>query len=165
VPEGEQLGDGPQAADQVSADEGTEALESHRALVREVNRKIGAIYGYGGAVAFGTAGASVGVLGWWQGYFSFLPWIAAIVVFLMAMLILRAVLARVADTEYDRLASYCEANDVSVERMREHYGGHTAFPYFEALFEIRERRAAVGRGSDGGAAGDDDPSFDDESAS
>lgn len=127
-----------------SADEEGE-FEAHRAIVREINKKIGAYYGYGGAVAFGAAGATAGLVGWWWGFVSVAPWLLAAVVFLLVMLVLRALLARAADREHDRVTAYCEANDVSVEELRRHYGQQNVFPYFEALFEIRERRAQVGR--------------------
>lgn len=118
----------------------------HRAFIRQINKSLALAYGFGGgAVLLGVA--VLLVVAWWVGWiWSPLTWLAAVVGALIGMLVVRMVVYRRVDRLYDRLRSYCEANDVEPAVLRAHYDDDQLYPYFQALFELKERRKRLDRG-------------------
>jgi uncharacterized membrane protein len=125
-----------------------EEMEQHRPLIREVDRSLGTTYGYGGgAVLLAVAAVLLG--GWWTvGLVSGITWLSAITVALIGLFVVRSIVRRRARRLYDRVQAYCRANDIDVERLRSHYRGEDFYDFFEALFELEERRRRL-EGSDG----------------
>ncbi|MFW5966301.1 MAG: hypothetical protein ACOCV2_02230 [Persicimonas sp.] len=116
-----------------------EGLEGHRSFVREMNRAFGAVYGYGGAAVLAVT-AAVPVVGWWLGELtSPLLWLFGVIVFLGGLYVLRMVVRRRAGRLHERIERYCEANELSVDRLREHFHGEATYPYFDSIFEVVER--------------------------
>lgn len=114
-------------------------LEAHRSFVREMNGAFGVVYGYGGAVVLAVT-AAVPVVGWRLGELtSPLLWLAAVIVFLGGLYALRMVVRRRAGRLHERIERYCEVNELSVDRLREHFRGEATYPYFDSIFEVVER--------------------------
>jgi hypothetical protein len=114
--------------------------DAHRGFVREMNQGFSSVYGYGGAVMVAViagglvVAAKFGLLG------SPLVWIAAVVLFLVGLFVLRIVVGRRARRMYERIDQYCAINEVPIEEFRERYSGEGLYPYFESIFEVLERR-------------------------
>lgn len=123
--------------------EATHELDEHRAIVREIHGQFARAYGFGGtAVLVGVA--AVFAVAWWFGaLLSPITWVLAVTVGLVTLFGVRSVVYRRADELAERLQSYCEANDIDPGRLREHFGDDDLYPFFDALFEVRERRAEI----------------------
>lgn len=117
-----------------------EEAETHRAFVREVHRGLASVYAWGGALVVLAVSALIG-MGWYRGMlWSPLLWIGAIVTGLLGMLVVRWLVYRRADDLWERVEGYCEANGVDAETLRAHFGDDPMYQFFDALFELRERR-------------------------
>ncbi len=130
-----------QPAASAAADEtGAGPDDSHRGFVREMNNAFSAVYAVGGisvvalTVAVGVVAAQLGALA------SPLTWIAAVGVFLVGLFVLRVIVRRRALRLRERIRAYCQANDVPVDELRQHYDDGEAYPYFASIFEVIERR-------------------------
>jgi uncharacterized membrane protein len=115
-------------------------MERHRPLIREVDRSLGTTYGYGGgAILLVVVGVVIG--GWWTvGLASAVTWLAAITVALVGLFVVRAIVRRRARRLYERVQAYCRANDIDVDELRAHYRSEEFYDFFEALFELEQRR-------------------------
>ena len=116
--------------------------EEHRALVRELSRAMGMAYGLGGGGVLLLIGAIVAGAWWMGAIWSPIPWILAVVAALIGLMVVRMVVYRRADQLYARLESYCRANTIEMQVLREHYD-ESLFPYFEAIFEVKQRRQRI----------------------
>jgi uncharacterized membrane protein len=133
-----------------------EEMEKHRPLIREVDRSLGTTYGYGGGAVL-LAVAAVVLGGWWTvGLTSAITWLSAITVALVGLLVVRGIVRRRARRLYKRVQAYCQANDIDVERLRSHYRGEDFYDFFEALFELEERRRRLEGGDDDEVSADTD---------
>jgi hypothetical protein len=120
-----------------SADDDLPVLEQHRTLVRETDKTLANIYGYGGGAVLAVFGG-VELIGYLLGF----PWMAlpiAATSLLVALFVLRTFVNRKRGEYLDRVRAYCELNDVDPEALREYYTAEGIYPYFVALFETRER--------------------------
>lgn len=140
--------------------------EAHRPLVREIDRSLGAAYGYGGgAVLLGTV-LAVGLAWWWGALWSPLTWLVVVTIGLVGLFVVRSAVHRRAEQLRGRLEEYCEANAVTPRELRRHFGREEYYTFFEALFELQERRERLREemasetsaieSREGGAAGDGD---------
>lgn len=120
--------------------------EDHRAIVREIHRELAWIHGIGGTIVLLVlAGLLIGAwLAGWIG--SLLPWIGVVIVTLIGLIVVRMVVYRRADRLYDRLESYCQANDIDMQRLRDHYRDEELYLFFNRLFELKARRERLARG-------------------
>lgn len=134
-----------EANDIVEDDEsGGEAPESHRGFVREIARGVSFAYGLGGTAVLAIL-AGLLTWGFMAGHLlSPLLWIGTIVAGLTGLFVVRMVVYRRADSLYQRLESYCEANALEPSELRSRYAD--VFPFFEALFDLRERRQRIREG-------------------
>ena len=73
---------------------------------------------------------------------------------LVGLFVVRSIVRRRARRLYERVQAYCRANDIDVERLRSHYRGEDFYDFFEALFELEERRRRL-EGGDGDEVSDD----------
>lgn len=125
-----------EAADEQPAGES----DSHRGFVREMNSAFATVYGVGGVGVIATTLAVVlaayqfGQLG------SPLVWIAAVVVFLVSLFVLRIIVRRRALGLLEKIGQYCQVNDLTVDQLRERYASDKLYPYFASIFEVIERR-------------------------
>ncbi|MFP4600465.1 MAG: hypothetical protein ACLFVJ_19580 [Persicimonas sp.] len=130
-----ELLDDPQAVEK--ADD--EVVDEHRGFVREMNSAFSSVYGYGGGAVL-AALAAVVVAGWQFGRLgSPLLWIAAVVIFLGSLFVLKIFVRRRAERLLERIRQYSEVNDISPEILRERYGQEGLYPYFDSIFEVVER--------------------------
>ncbi len=124
---------------------GEEAFDpaEHRAFVRELNRSLALTYGVGGGLVLVAAAAAL-VGAWVAGWFwSPVTWLAVITGVLIGLLVLRMVVYRRVRRLFERLEAYCRANDVEPARLRAHYDDEHLYPYFQALFELKQRRERI----------------------
>ena len=121
-------------------DDSLAPAEEHRAFVREMNNAFSSVYGYGGAAVMAIAG-SVLLVGWNLGQLTTpLIWLIAVSTFLVGLFVLRIFVRRRAKSLRERIRQYCDINDLSVDELRERWADDEAYPYFEAIFEVVERR-------------------------
>lgn len=118
----------------------------HRALVREISRSLAITYGIGGACVLLLI-AAIGYGAWKLGYlWNPLTWLLAITTSLITLIVVRIVVYRRGDTLYERLESYCNVNDIDPSQLRAYYKRENLYPFFEALFELKDRREQFDRG-------------------
>lgn len=103
-------------------------------------------YGIGGGAVVSVV-AAILIAGWyWWTLWSAVLWLSAISVGLVGLLVVRTFVYRRADRLWERLEAYCDANDLEPELLREHYSGDELYEFFDALFELKERRERMRRG-------------------
>lgn len=117
------------------------ALEVHRPFVREVNRRMANVYSVGGGAVLGVGALVIAVGGWLGELDSAIWWSMAVTAFLVALFVLRAVVRRRARAYREEFEAYCEVNEADPAQLRRAFGGEELFPYFEAIFQLEERRA------------------------
>ncbi len=108
--------------------------EKHRAFVRDVNTKLVAIYGYGGAGVL-LWGSIILVLAWYRDVLGHLAtWIVTFTMMLIALYVLRNIVRREKTRALKRVHSYCKANTITDEDLRKDLDPET-FSYFFDLFK------------------------------
>lgn len=124
----------------VTAPETAEALERHRAFVRETDKAFSTSYGVGGAAVLG-AGAIVIVIGWLFGALGYAAvWVVAVTSSLGSLWVLRTYIRGRRHVLQERLQQYCEVNDLDPEQLRDYYANEGIYPYFLSLFGTEPRR-------------------------
>ena len=122
------------------SDDDLPAVEQHRAFVRMISRRFSYVYAGGGITLLLTIVGSIGGAWWWGYLWSPYPWLGAITGGLIVLVLLRSIVGRRARTLAERVQSYCEANDIDVETLRNYYRRQEMYPFFDALFDVLERR-------------------------
>jgi len=108
--------------------------DRHRAFVREIGRKFGQTYGYGGmSILLLMAAYGYGV--WKLDLYSHVwPYVVGVTGILISLGILSWVVRRIKARFRARIDAYCGANQISAETLREYFEGENMYPYFVALF-------------------------------
>jgi len=98
------------------------------------------VYAWGGAIVVLVVLGLIG-MGWYRGLLAEpLVWIGAVLTGLLGLLVVRWRVYRRADALWERVEGYCEANEVDAATLRAHFGDDSMYQFFDALFELRERR-------------------------
>lgn len=112
--------------------------EKHRPLVRDTDKKLSRTYGFGGGAVL-AAGGLVFVIAWVAGIGPHLAtFVVAVTVVLMGLFVLRGFVNRQRDALRRSVESYCELNDIDIDKLRKFAEHERIYPYFEALFQTRE---------------------------
>jgi len=114
-------------------------FERHRALVRETDKKFATIYGAGGAGVIGAASVVLVVFWLFGALASLLPWVLAVTVGLVSVFALRGIVNAQRRRLRASIESYCELNAIDLGALRDYYAADGIYPYFESLFDQRER--------------------------
>jgi len=131
-------------SESTESDLAPDEAEAHRAFVREIHRGLASVYAWGGGLVVVSAAALL-VGGWYRGILlEPLLWVGTVLVGLVGLLVVRWLVYRRADQLWERVRGYCRANDVEPGALRTHFGDDPMYQFFDALFELRERRRRSG---------------------
>jgi hypothetical protein len=105
--------------------------------VRRFDRRIAAAYGRAGLAAIAAMLAAVAI-GWSQSMLTWWPmWILTGTVGLVTLLVARAPVRRSVEASYRDILSYCEANDVEPDELRDYYEEDGHYEFFASLLDRR----------------------------
>lgn len=111
----------------------SDLMQSHRAIVRELNLDAQRAYSYGGVFAMGAAGAVL--LGAWLAgqLFTVLPWVASPMTFFVSLFFARGWIKRRVAGLRDKATSYCRANEIELDALLTHYIETGDYPFLSSL--------------------------------
>lgn len=118
-------------------------LEAHRTFVRQQHERLERVYAYGGLTAFGAFATVLAVFFAFSTLKAILPWVFAVMIFLIAMYVVRRrVLSMKARLLID-VTQYCQINALDVHALRDYFADAHTYPFFQAIFEGDHVKAAL----------------------
>ncbi|MFB6263297.1 MAG: hypothetical protein ABEL76_06690 [Bradymonadaceae bacterium] len=123
-------------------------LERHRPFVRDLDKQVRSLYGFGGAAILAAIAGSLALWGGYGTLWTWWAWATAVVVALGGLLVLRTVVIHRAQTLVRQFRTYCETNDLEPEAIRAYFTRDDMYPYFEGLFELLDRHRELRAGAD-----------------
>ena len=118
---------------QASASHIDTVAESHRAFVREMNRRVQRVYALGGLLAL-LSGASVLEVAWSLGaLFTLAPWPLSILTFLVMLFFVRDRIRKELQTLERRVLEFADMNELEVDVLYNYYESDDLFSFFMLL--------------------------------